>query len=261
MAAEDSLIDKKYNTFEKIHTSGEHIEHLHAFVRPSLTIQDVNDRTADNSQRIYVGDIGSTQLTMPMHTDSGLFIAMTAGFHVDPNGDRLPYENGLFMLLPTGSIVKVVTDTDALIFMMGQGAENWLNPKLGRPLRAVPHAVIADASTSTRAWFGKMYLPPIDAKAPFWNGRTYGEYRDETREASVRAIQNNERFVSTLPAACGDAVPMKSRPPQASVMHENVYTTHFKSMVTNTLCSDGNGVMCWQTVRHDTCVYWLVCLT
>lgn len=239
------LLDSSYDTFDKIYARGEHLEHLHAYT-PAGDKPD---------QSLFVGTVGSPGYTLPMHTDGGLFIAMTNGYYADQDGQPVPVQNGLYVTLPTGAVVRAVTEEDALIFMMGQGAADWLAPKLGKPLRAVPHAMIADTSSSeskpmTRAWFGKMYLPPADAVSAAWNGRSYGNYRELLRTATASAVASGDKFVSTLPAACGSGPIVAAKGHSAQVTSDSVdaYTALFKPVVSNTLCPDGNGVMCWQNV-------------
>jgi hypothetical protein len=43
---------------------------------------------------------------------------------------------------------------DGLVFMIGHGAQQWLNPRLRTPLRPVPHALAIRAveNASARAW-------------------------------------------------------------------------------------------------------------
>eukprot|EP00604_Paraphysomonas_vestita_P002071 CAMPEP_0174820546 /NCGR_PEP_ID=MMETSP1107-20130205/4447_1 /TAXON_ID=36770 /ORGANISM="Paraphysomonas vestita, Strain GFlagA" /LENGTH=275 /DNA_ID=CAMNT_0016036105 /DNA_START=524 /DNA_END=1348 /DNA_ORIENTATION=+ len=186
---------------------------------------------------------------MNLHTDSGLFIAMTNGYYsklpsstsssssskLDKlNTDIQQPNNGLFIQLSSGEIVRTHTDPDSLIFLIGQGASDWLNPVLGTKLRAIPHALSADLSNGmTRSWYGKMYLPPSDALLPEYDGirSSYSSYRLEELTASKYAAKSQDFKISDyLPAACGG---MET-------------SNKLLEMVQNTLCNNGQGVYCWQ---------------
>ena len=235
------LLSNKYNTFESIHSNGDHLEHLHAFVKPNDVV--------DSPRSLFVGDTEDEELTMPMHTDSGLMIAMTSGLYKDAKGKILSsneIENGLYMTLNTGSVVKVVTKDDSLIIMMGQGAASWLEPKLGQQIRAVPHALLVDIGgvSTSRAWFGKMYLPPTDAISERWGGSTFATFTASTEKASEVAIVNGERYMTSLPAACGSSMRItKSDTSSNKASHDWISLSGY--MLSNTLCADGDGVMCW----------------
>ena len=103
-----------------------------------------------------------------MHTDSGLFVAMTAGLVRDEAGGEVSAEAVgdelvLYIQLPSGVVVRAAAEPDALLVLVGEGAAEWLLPVLGAPLRAMPHAlggVGAFPARGSRSWFGMMVLPP-----------------------------------------------------------------------------------------------------
>lgn len=127
----------QYISFDDIITKGDHLEHLHAF------------RGTGNEKK----DI-STQ-TLEMHTDSGLFIAMTTGFFT---GNQPTESSGLYVTTPVGSIAKIVARDDAVIIMVGESGARWLQPVLGTPLRATPHALIAGLSLGNFNLIFKVYF-------------------------------------------------------------------------------------------------------
>lgn len=190
----ETLLDNKYTSFSQLFSYGEHLEHLHAY-STTATAQDTP---------LYAATVDGGETTVPVHTDSGLFIAMTRGLYVQSDGHSPSSpqpSNGLYVRLPTGTMVQAVAEEDALIIMAGEGAAAWLTPKLGRPLRAVPHALVTPVSAdgTTRAWYGKMYLPPSDAMAAAWGGLSYEQYSEHTaRRPSVSS--------DSLPAACEETV-------------------------------------------------------
>jgi hypothetical protein len=163
-----------------------------------------------------------------MHVDDGLLIAMTTGLYSNADSST---KNGLYMELPTGAIVEVEARDDALIIMVGKGGATWLAPLLGLPFRAVPHALSirmkpsSDDKDSTRAWYGKMFLPPSDARIPYFD-ISWGIYRNQTRNLLFSSKTTRSDII---PAACGGE-------------------SHRYALTSSTACetNDGDaGVMCW----------------
>jgi len=212
----NEMVAAPYHTFEEIAMLGEHLEHLHAYEGP---------RSFAN------GDI-----TMQMHTDSGLLIAMTSGYYKSSSkldGENVNVENGLYLTLPTGMVVRALSRRDSLILLAGEGASRWLSPKLGAPIRSVPHAMDASlASGESRNWYGKMFLPPADAEITLTDSGTkarYSIYR-EAEVSAARSAHSSSDFKESLPTGCGG-------------------WNSGLVMLTNTLCTapdDTQGVMCWQ---------------
>jgi hypothetical protein len=169
-----------YATYEDVLLAGEHLEHLHAYYSPSSPSTTSSSTDAGEAVRADTSELELA--TMDFHTDGGLFIAMTTGLYqsssssspsststtagqveeADPTRLR-----GLYITLPTTNnggggdkIARAQLLDDALVIMVGEAGARWLNPVLGRPLRAAPHALYADlgthsASASTResrAW-------------------------------------------------------------------------------------------------------------
>jgi hypothetical protein len=59
-------------------------------------------------------------------------------------------------------------DDDSLHIMLGDGVQQYINPRLARsapPLRSTPHAMVMPrgADGESRSWYGRMFLPPADA--------------------------------------------------------------------------------------------------
>mmetsp|Transcript_7160 Transcript_7160/g.8188 ORF Transcript_7160/g.8188 Transcript_7160/m.8188 type:complete len:553 (+) Transcript_7160:112-1770(+) len=130
-----------YESVSEIVKEGEHLEHFHTY------------------QRITFPE--KSQYTMDMHVDLGLFIAMTPGLFVEGDPDD---ESGLYIELKNGEVVKPnFGNGDVLIFMIGDGFKQWINPSLGVSFRATPHAMRMPKEASTRTWYGRMFLPPKNA--------------------------------------------------------------------------------------------------
>jgi len=126
--------------------AAEHLEHFHTYTPSSSSSQSTIDKGALSNP---------SQATLPLHTDAGLMIAMTAPFYTDGHS-KLHEDSGLFFEEPGGAISRVHMDDDALIFMAGEGASLWLE----KGLRAAPHAMVVPSTTASRLWYGKMLLPP-----------------------------------------------------------------------------------------------------
>jgi len=96
---------------------------------------------------------------------------------------------GLYVRLASGSLARVVPSApDAMVFMVGSGWVDWINPSLIRPLRAAPHKLIMPhTDRAVRCWYGRMYLPAADAKLP----------PHQLRFADVRAEQQRLALVDS----------------------------------------------------------------
>lgn len=238
-------------SYEEIGRSGKHLEHMHAYFPPKYS---------------DYGEVDNTVATMDMHTDSGLFIAMTTGFYssTDTSSKFTPPPNGLYIQLPSGQIAQVDSSDDSLIIMVGSGGADWLLPALGAPLRALPHALkipttlSTSTETWTRAWYGKMYLPPNDAviaSTEKTGDITYETYRQKEIEAVAAASIRDTDPVSSklLPSACGSHKMDMSKMmegtkvvPMTSSLRSSPISNAYTHMVKNTLCgADNAGVMCW----------------
>ena len=212
-----SYLMKPYQSFESIIDKGEHLEHLHSFYN---TKKD-SEIKINNKINSVKSDIDIDQhATLEMHTDAGLFIAMTTGYYSNDSHNfntqkEQGNQRGLYITLPSGKIAHV-TESDLtsndLIIMIGQGGADWLSPRLGASFRAVPHALIVDLGENkhaTRSWYGKMYLPPLDAELYKPTGVTYQEYRNR-QLTSVQSAQlstkRNLNAINSHPAACGENI-------------------------------------------------------
>lgn len=137
---EAPLMRPSYASFAEIAHAGEHLEHLHVYQAP--------DEPAE---------------ALRTHVDAGLLISMVAG----------QADATLSIELPSGATTAVSYDPDTVLFLAGEGGATWL----ARPtMRPVPHALTL---TGTRAWFGKMWLPPSDGVVES-SGLPYSEHRERT---------------------------------------------------------------------------------
>eukprot|EP00457_Paulinella_chromatophora_P001413 gb/GEZN01001415.1/.p1 GENE.gb/GEZN01001415.1/~~gb/GEZN01001415.1/.p1 ORF type:complete len:840 (+),score=88.51 gb/GEZN01001415.1/:53-2572(+) len=223
--------ERIYNTLEDIVQSGEGLEHIHTY---SLSRSESDDGLKQQS----AGQARVSSHTLPLHTDDGLFIAMTAGLY-SVGGDTSKIappsqECGLYIQLSHGPVVKAEIDEDALIILVGHGGAHWLYsssaasraveateswPHSAHPVsvfprfRALPHALVARESDvlQVRTWYGRMFLPPSDAILP--SGLPYSSHR-KTRAAPLSPSSSQfESSTSLLPLGCEDPDYLVAHPP------------------------------------------------
>lgn len=149
MSTEDSI--ESFQTIADVVASGEHLEHFHSY-------QKVEKPRKDQQS------LRSREETIDLHTDQGFFIAFAPGLmvtHMDDKPDlNTPlYESeGFYIEKSDGSRAHVrFTSEDDLIFMIGDGANQYINPKIknSRTLRATPHSVklLAHSENISRSWY------------------------------------------------------------------------------------------------------------
>jgi hypothetical protein len=242
-----SLMAPSVLSFEEIAVRGLHLEHLHSYYPPAGSGDDVGAQDTDKDMREAQQDV------MTLHTDSGLFVAMTSGFAASDGaasgggglGQEQQEEGGgrhdLYLQLPSGRVSRVVAHKDALIILAGEGAARWLQPVLGAPLRPAPHVLRRGVGREqrggqTRAWFGMMVLPPPEALVPLRAGEQLVPY-SEFRQKELRTGSETWGEEAFLASACVGG----------------------QRRLTSELCSrtDGSsGVMCWtqcQAVAELSC--------
>lgn len=162
-----------------------HLDHFHAYEA---------SRKLENG---YISDaeLNVADLSLELHTDNGLMIAMIAPayFEVLPTGElqlkqTQGQDAGLFIQLGNGEIVRPVLNPDELILMLGSGIDDWI--KTSPPLHSVLHGMRYPRTVSVvnedgegnkllRSWFGKMIL--LEEHQVMDNtGLTFGQYANQT---------------------------------------------------------------------------------
>lgn len=161
-----TLLLQPYKTLHEIFEKGSHLEHIHSYHSGNSN----SGNRGEGAKR----DV----MTLPFHKDMGLFIAMTAGLYdVTPNAENKYNDKGaedltpgLYIKLPSGLPARAIFNDDSLVIMMGKGAEDWLHIDSSLSFKAVEHALVAGVGeggvSNSRAWYGKMFLPPLDALLP-----------------------------------------------------------------------------------------------
>ena len=203
-----------YTSFEDIQRYGDHLEHLHAYYAP---------------QRITEGP---ELPSVDFHTDGGLFIAMTSGLYSKPLNSS---GEGLYLQLPSSEVVRMPSaDTqESLVFLVGEAGSNWLAPVLGRPLRAVPHKLVAALpADGHRTWYGKMFLPPADAvigpTTLTYAGHCAEKVNRQLRDSDGHRRMPSQRYLPVRHAAAARAA-----------------TSHRASGAICTTSDESAGVECW----------------
>ena len=239
---------KPYVTFDDLLVNGEHLEHIHAFY---------NTKNSTNKSA------NLDEATLQMHTDAGLFIAMTTGYYSTSSNKQPKFndQRGLFISLPSGEIVRVaesdLTSND-LIVMIGQGGADWLSPRLGTSFRAVPHSLVVDLGDdkeATRNWYGKMYFPPLDAELP--SGETFEDFRDQQLKAVLSSKKFNQPNSSkkgnamiSVPVACGKSIHESGISSLATISLDSEVNLLTPEACTMALAyGAGPGIMCWMGCR------------
>ncbi len=188
-----------FNTIDDIVSSGQHLEHFHSYQK----LEEDSSSSPSSSLRS-----GSKSETIELHTDQGFFIAFVPGLmvthHTENDNDNEPdlsadlrETEGFYIQKSDGTKAHVHFDSrDDLIFMMGDGVNQYINPKMKKDgdgvsnsklLRATPHSVTLPAHERhlSRVWYGRMILPPAVAQSNF-DGKSYGEVRALTTHSEVQ---------------------------------------------------------------------------
>jgi len=168
-----------YDTIEDLVDNGEILEHFHSYQKIATTKRVGEEYNDDND----------TMTTIDLHTDQGFFIAFTPGMTVkvpsndentDATADVMSSSSSKgFYIIEEGNYngiplhVDFDVETDDLVFMLGDGVNQYINNRViasgrhnRRLLRATPHTVSLhyhDDDSYARVWYGRMVLPPNDA--------------------------------------------------------------------------------------------------
>jgi hypothetical protein len=152
-----------FSSFSDVVRSGDHLEHIHEYTKKYTAVNTFASPTLD------------------MHVDQGIFIAFTPALETEPSEFHLRRS--------TGETVRVEFNPDALVFMLGGGAEQIISPRIrtadGFIPRGAPHAVWVPPSTTPRMWYGRMVLPPPGAAVASGSTRTYEDLRTDLIRATT----------------------------------------------------------------------------
>eukprot|EP00924_Labyrinthula_sp_SR-Ha-C_P006658 augustus_masked-scaffold_29-processed-gene-0.65-mRNA-1 protein AED:1.00 eAED:1.00 QI:0/-1/0/0/-1/1/1/0/259 len=120
---EDQFFDLQKNanikTYADLFHSGSSLDHFHTYKAP-------HEKTESG-------------FTLDLHTDHGLFIALTPAKIFDVTGkEQQLNENDFFIQLASGMVVQPDLQGIDLLFMVGEGLAHWGSSENSR-FRAVPH--------------------------------------------------------------------------------------------------------------------------
>jgi hypothetical protein len=167
----------EYSTLSDIVRFGDHLDHFHSYKSPLVP---------------------SPKQTIDFHTDEGLFIAIAPAVMLH-NGIPTEKAAGQFLAKINGQESVIHVSQSSLLFMLGDGVNQYVNSKLKSArttrLQAVEHALQMPDGVplESRAWYGRMFLPPADALNPRY-GVTFGELR----QRSMAAQGDHTKSVATL---------------------------------------------------------------
>lgn len=180
--------EASFDTMEAVVSNAEHLEHFHTYYKPTPAASDASSESPAGAAS------ESTESTIDLHADQGIFIAFTPAILVEDGSDDggeakvASLEAGQFYVkLMDGSTVTMDfgDDGNVLVFMLGDGVDQYINNKLTRGpfLRSAPHGMVMPAHTEaqSRVWYGRMFLPPMDALSEA-HGISFGQLRKKMIE-------------------------------------------------------------------------------
>jgi len=191
-----------YDTIEQLVVNGEQLEHFHSYKK----IERIGEEYEDDDMSMRTIDI---------HSDQGFFIAFTPGMMTSSNSkdNSLVNAEGFYIVEDDSKDVPIHVDfnidTDDLVFMLGDGVNQYINNRFvdvgnsgHRLLRATPHAVSLKVhdDSQARVWYGRMVLPPKDALVAAESTQTTLTYGDIRR----RLVENPDVHI---PAGLGCSSP------------------------------------------------------
>lgn len=192
--------EDSYDTIEDLVMNGEQLEHFHSYQKTESVGEEYDD---DEMMR-----------TIDVHADQGFFIAFTPGMMISSNNKDNNYvsSEGFYIVEDDSDKIPIHVDfnieTDDLVFMLGDGVNQYINNRLTdeengrRHLRATPHAVSLKVhdDSQARVWYGRMVLPPKDALVAAESTQTTLTYGDIRR----RLVETPDAYI---PAGMGCSSP------------------------------------------------------
>jgi hypothetical protein len=174
--------------------SSVHLDHFHAY-QASEELSSAFNGKEDH------------RLSLEMHIDNGMMIAMTAPKYFDvvsasevQEKHTKSEETGLLIETSDGSIVRPLLQDEELVIMIGHGFDQWINTS--PRLRAVPHGmkypkISFVGERLLRTWFGKMVLLAPHQRM-LNTGMSFAEYADQT----TRYLMQDEDHSTFASIAC-----------------------------------------------------------
>jgi hypothetical protein len=173
-----TLTNFGFSTIADVVHHGEHLEHFRSYQK--------------------LEQLQETEETIELHVDQGLFLVFSPGRMYQGKG-KAEISSGFFIQDQDDAVVEVAfDDEDDLVFMIGDGFDQYVNNRLSKKLRPVPHSLTlaTHGDMETRAWYGRMVLPPFDAVHPS-HSLTFGELREKMISSS-----NNDKEGEKFQMGC-----------------------------------------------------------
>lgn len=205
--------DYEFDTFSSVVENGEHLEHFHSYHRNTTDTKSAG--------------------TIKMHTDQGLFIAFAPALMVDLLSDStsvFPSKGDFYIETQDGLHHLVEFYPNDLVIMLGDGVNQYVNPKMRMPsdrylsLRATPHSLTMKGhdSNHARVWYGRMVLPPSEAIHPTGNGKTFGDLR----QLMIKSSLSSEKDKDILGLGCSGSNQMAHQLEEVVCASGSMYCWH-----------------------------------
>lgn len=171
-----------------------HLDHFHAYEAAPAATSSPSSAASESSL-----------LSLDLHTDNGMLIAMAAPTYFDVLASTnvqpktlATYESGLLIENRAGKLVRPVLKESELVFMVGAGFQEWI--RSSPALRPVPHAMkypqmLASSERLIRSWFGKMVL--LTPETRMLNvGMSFGAFAAQTARFLTSAEDHDSGFAA-----------------------------------------------------------------
>ena len=175
--------------------SGEHLEHFHVYHKEGGDEEEEKEKEKNVKTKTKCPKSleKSEKHTLNMHTDLGVLLSMTPALYMKTGEILIREGSGLFVETREGEGRQVLLPDDGILFMLGEGVNMWLDG--GFEFHIPKHAMRmpdeeASASTTdrkhpiTRAWYGRMVLPPASARLQTGDpidSMTYADFQNVAR--------------------------------------------------------------------------------
>ena len=249
---------RSYASLSAVARDGEQLEHFHAYRPPA-------DASYTSSAFESAASPPPPSLpAVPLHTDAGLFIAIVPALHLrysSQTGEYIPIKDangrrdGFYVQTWEGLEARVdpLDESQSVVFVIGDGWAQWLNPSMTSPLRPAPHGMVMRHDNNddgiVRVWYGRMYLPPPDA-VQHPTGLPFGAWRQHHASHPSDAFSNASSTLveasDHLPSGCGGGRRYLQTTGVPNCLANEVWCWHQCIDVSNLPCT--TSAVCWRTL-------------
>jgi len=308
LGEDERAVGRKWSTFRQVIREGDQLEHFHTYIPTTAAVRPLpsspvgpgqasssqlsSDTKNNNNKMMKSNNIIRDPVAIDYHTDAGLFILFIPALYSDDIYDQAIEKkskdfsfldsHGHRHVLQTYSQAVATTNSssddvimvspDTIIFMVGQGAAQWINPSLRQLdskslLRPVPHSLRLsrpednNSEVVTRNWYGRMFLPPADAFIPgggsiLSSGERYGNIRQRLSSRSLKATNDviQQDSLVDLQVGCGVGELVSNEKLETTISSSSFegrspdigLVNHYISLDKGSLESCGSGsIYCW----------------